>query len=42
VSELTSDVKIFYEVALYNKGFHDLSQHIVNEQRYFAVEFNVL
>ena len=37
VSELTSNVKIFDEVALCNKGFRDLSQRIVNEQRYFAV-----
>jgi len=34
---LTSDVKTFDEVALYNKGFRDLSQRIVNKHRYFTV-----
>jgi len=38
---LTSDVKTFDEVALYNKGFRDLSQCIVNQQR-TLLSFNAL
>ena len=31
VSELTSDVNIFYKVVLYNKRFGELSEHTTKE-----------
>ena len=42
VSELTSDVKTLDEVALYNKRFGDLSEHMTKEQTRVIVEFSVL
>jgi len=39
---LTSDVKTFDEVALYNKRFGDLLEHMMKEQTCVIVEFSVL
>jgi len=38
---MTSDVKTFDEVALYNKRFGDLLEHMTKEQTCVIVEFNV-
>jgi len=35
-------LKYFYEVALYNKSFRDLSEHMTKQYTCVIVEFNVL
>jgi len=41
-SELTSNAKMFREVSLCNKCFHDVSEHVMRKQMYIIVKFKIL